>query len=846
MKPFSQVATPHRDILEGRLTMDVFAADLWKVIKGQAPDEYQNSDVFFRKTFTTAGLKNLLDIAEKRLKGKGGDPIVQLQTPFGGGKTHTLIALYHKAKEWNANVVAIDGTVLDPKEVALWEEIEKQLEGKVLSLKGKTSPGREKLEKILQKNQPILILVDELLQYVTKASGIKVGDSNLASQTLAFMQELTGSVSTLDKALLVITLPSSVLEHYDENAERLFQQLQKIIGRLEKIYTPVQDEEVSQVIRRRLFKEIDETSAKRIVEEFLEYAEKEKILPMDKPIYRDRFLKSYPFQPEVIDVLYKRWGSFPTFQRTRGVLRILALATYCLKEKNIPFIRLSDFDLENEEIRRELINHIGSEYESVIYADITSKDSGSKKVDKNLGDTYRAFSFGTKISTSIFLNSFSGGPEKGATLNDLKLSCAEPTIPSTIITEAITKLKENLFFLSDTGLFFTNQPNMNRILLHKIETLEPDTLKDKEKEILHKCFSKEYSENYIWPKNSKDVPDTRKLKLIVLEDENKANDFLENCGNSARVYRNTMIFLCPLESEKQGFYEALKKKLAWELIDNDKTLSLTESQKKEVKEKIKKAEIDIRSDIRSLYRLVLVPGKDGLKEIDLGISTYGMQSNIDDEVYERLRSEGDVLEKLSPLILKDKYLASKEYIETKNIFESFYKTPGEIRIVNEEVFKVSIKEGVRQGTFGIGILEAGTPIPKPFNEEVTPDVVEGEVLVKADLCKPKSTTELIQETKTIYEPSKTQMWTEPVKEDVGKKEQTYKRAINLKLNVPVGKLSDVVKLVNYINSKFNQIHIKVDISAKEGEITTSDYEDRIKEAIKQAGFEIEEENIEFE
>jgi predicted AAA+ superfamily ATPase len=266
MRPFPTIAIPHIDILGGRLTMDVFAADLWEVFMGRAPEEYQDPTIFFRKTYITDGLKNPLGIAEKRLKGKGGDPIIQLQTPFGGGKTHSLIALYHKAKEWGAKTVVIDGTALDPKEITIWEEIERQLTGKVEKLKGKTSHGRENLRKLFDAHQPLLILMDEILEYTTKASGTKVGDSNLASQVLAFVQELTGTVKTLDKSFLILTLPSSILEHYDENAEKLFQQLQKITGRMEKVYTPVHDEEIDQVIRRRLFSSIDEKEARKVIE----------------------------------------------------------------------------------------------------------------------------------------------------------------------------------------------------------------------------------------------------------------------------------------------------------------------------------------------------------------------------------------------------------------------------------------------------------------------------------------------------------------------------------------------------------------------------------------------------
>ena len=148
MKPFSTIAIPHRDILEGRLTMDVFAANLWEVYKDRAHEDYRDSNIFFRKTYLTEGLKNLLSIAEKRLKGEGRDPIIQLQTPFGGGKTHSLIALYHKAKEWGVNVVVIDGNALDAKETTLWEEMESQLTGNVEKVKGRTSPGSEKLRSL--------------------------------------------------------------------------------------------------------------------------------------------------------------------------------------------------------------------------------------------------------------------------------------------------------------------------------------------------------------------------------------------------------------------------------------------------------------------------------------------------------------------------------------------------------------------------------------------------------------------------------------------------------------------------------------------------------------------------
>ncbi|HOP36599.1 MAG TPA: hypothetical protein PL090_09750, partial [Syntrophales bacterium] len=189
MKAFHTVAIPHKDILAGRLTMDVFAADLWETHQKRGPDEYKDSDTFFQKTFVTEGLGNLLGVVERRLQGRGGDPVIQIQTPFGGGKTHALIAMYHKTDGWKANRVVIVGTALRAEDT-LWGMLEKQLTGKITKFAGMTAPGREALRPLLEKHEPLLILMDEVLEYVTKAAGVKVEESTLAAQTMAFMQEL--------------------------------------------------------------------------------------------------------------------------------------------------------------------------------------------------------------------------------------------------------------------------------------------------------------------------------------------------------------------------------------------------------------------------------------------------------------------------------------------------------------------------------------------------------------------------------------------------------------------------------------------------------------------------------
>jgi predicted AAA+ superfamily ATPase len=275
MTAFHTIAIPHDDILQGRLTMDVFAADLWDVFKDRGSEEYRNPEMFFKKTYQTEGLKNLLEVVKSRLEGQGGDPVLQLQTPFGGGKTHALIAMYHKAKEWNAKCVVIVGTAMSAKDT-LWGQIEEQLTGNRKKYNDLTSPGRtDEFRELLSTQGSLMILLDELLEYVTKAAGVKVIESTLAAQTVAFLQELTELVSTLDRAVLVVTLPSSLMEHFDAQAEQLFQQLQRVSGRVEKIYTPVQENEIDQVIRRRLFSDVEKKAAGKEITTFMDYAARE-------------------------------------------------------------------------------------------------------------------------------------------------------------------------------------------------------------------------------------------------------------------------------------------------------------------------------------------------------------------------------------------------------------------------------------------------------------------------------------------------------------------------------------------------------------------------------------------
>ncbi len=842
MKAFHTIAIPHKDILEGKLTLDIFAADLHEVSLNKGIEEYRDADTFFKKTFLTQGLQNLIEIVDKRISGKGGDPVIQIQTPFGGGKTHSLIALYHKCKEKKVKTVVIVGEKIKAEDT-LWGSIEKQLTGKNTKLTKDVAPGGEELKELLSANSPFVILMDEVLQYVTRAAGIKVGNSNLASQTIAFMQALTETVATIPNGCLMISLPSSVPEHYDQNAEKLYQQLQKVSGRLEKIYTPVEENEITSIIRKRLFSEIDEKEAKKIVDAFMEYSEKEAILPpgMFGTEYRDRFYSSYPFLPDVVDILYQRWGTFPNFQRTRGVLRLLSIVIHSLKKSKNSYITLADFDLSIQELRQELLKHIGPEYNGVIASDLTGNQAGSKLVDENLGKAYQGLSLGHRSATAIFMYSFSGGPVKGASTGEIKRAATTLENPSAIIEAALSKLEKELFFLQSLGdkYFFSNQPNLNRIVLTQMENIKNTEVHSFEQDLLQDSIKGAPFSTYLWEDRASNIPDNELLKLIIIKKENpdKIKEIISSKGQSPRVYRNTMFVLYPYEIEEGRLFESIKRKIAYENIEKDRNLNLSEEQKRDIKSELKKLDRSLLENIRRYYRVVAIPTKDGYRTLDLGVPTYGDIKGLDIDVYEKLRNAEEILENVAPLILVNKYLTSNEYVSTYQIFQATLKTPGEFRPINRSVIIRSVQRGVEEGLFGLGELLNNEPKCYYFKQQTDVALTENEIIISKELAaKLKAAEKKAEEGKTDFdEPEEEESKVSETKE-IELEPNNLFESLNLKFTVPAGKVSNIMGIMNYLQQKFTKLDLE--INASNGKLTKQEYEDKIQEALQQIGVEI--------
>ncbi len=864
-----QVATPHRDIQEGKLNEAIFAADLGDVVNGKSPLEYQDPSNFFQKTYLTQGLRNLLENVISRLSGGKGDPVIQLQTPFGGGKTHALITLYHfikHRKEISHLPIASELPELKRSKVAVfvgthadaisgktpWGEIASQL-GQYEIVKEhdtkRIAPGKERLGRIFEASGPTLILMDEILEYIVKANRAEKVEKITQGQTLAFLQEISELVASSKDCCLIITLPASILERYDEEAERSLQQLQKISGRVEAVYTPVEGLELYEVIRKRLFEKYGDEKVRRKVAQA--YFELYQGLATDVPSevrdieYRDRIERAYPFHPELIDVLYERWGSFPTFQRTRGVLRLLAEVVSDLYGKKVvsPLIQSSLVNLDNQSIRREFIKHIGNEYDSVIASDIAGKNAKAPKIDKEMGSEYEKYGIAKGIATSVFINSFSAGPSKETTLSRIRVALLREGIPVTIVGDAVAKLEEELwYFHSERKQYaFRNQPNLNRVILDREEVIPEERIREELKTHIQKDVGKAL-EVYLWPENTSDVPDNKNFKLIIFppnliydsdKREKVAAEFFEKAGVGFRIYKNTIFILLLDNNQLISVSKSLRRYMALNEIQKDKIFleTLTKQSQEEIKKKFKETEKEIPFKILTAYRYLAFLGKDGINWKDMGIPTIGSEQTISDRVKQYLRDQEKLLVKISPKYIMDRTFGKDENEKSlKEIFELHLKTPGMPLLENERVLFDAVTEGVKNGI--LGLCEDRRVY---YKENVIPNI--DSVVLRDKVAERKKEEELKKEKEKEVEVTPIDIT--PVERPIRK--EGVIRSVILRAKVPWDKLSDVTKGVIAPLKEEGlppEITIEVKANSEEG-FKPHTLSSKVKETLLQIGAKIE-------
>jgi hypothetical protein len=586
---------------------------------------------------------------------------------------------------------------------------------------------------MLQEAGPCVVMLDEILVYLIKAGGVRVGDSTLRGNTLTFLQELSIAVANCPHAVMVATLTSQLAEFFEEGAERVYESLEKVLGRIEKIHQTVEGAEIYEVIRRRLFEDLGDSAQHRATAEayWAMYQKLGEDVPAAcrEPGYRDEMVKAYPFHPELISVLYERWGTIPEFQRTRGVLRLLAdvISDLYQSKDNEALIQSGSINLGHSPVRSELVKHTGSPaaYVSVIDSDIAGGHAKAPEIDRQLGSEYAKESVSEKLARAAFMYSFSGGQQRGATQPQLRLAVLNPEMAPPFVSDALDRMTKRLWYLyCDNGLYrFDSRPNLNRILVDREELIrsEPDKVRDFAKAVLNDLIGDSAFRVYRYPTEDRDVADEPRPSLVVLdlhqttsEDElpKETEEFLgrilKQHGKGFRKHANVLIFLAPDIQRASEVIDAARRLMALRSIDEHKPTKskLSEEQLKDLAGRLKEAEARLPSALMNAYRHVLVPAeKKTLRSFDMGIAVG--KASLSQRVMDKLKDEQKTLDKLDPkIMIGDRFglwPENQDVLNVRNLADYFTQLTHLPMLLSPGVLPDCLARGVQRGVFAYAL-----------------------------------------------------------------------------------------------------------------------------------------------
>ncbi|MEW6718341.1 MAG: DUF499 domain-containing protein [Chloroflexota bacterium] len=893
MKPWYEIIPPHEDIRRGDFDEAVFAADLGDVAAGAAAPDYRDPYLFYKKTHLTQGLTHLLGRVHQTLSSGKGSSVVQIQTPFGGGKTHALVAIYHYLKHGeqikellppglellSPKVAVVAGNHWDPiaginshgvARRTFWGEVAYQIGGKsgyqILreNDEARISPGKAKLREFLEAHQPFILLFDEILEYINRALDVRVKEKtkvSLGAQTFAFFQELTETVASIPQGMMVVTLPSSYLEDFGEQEEESLARLNKIFGRVESIETPVQGEEVYAVIRRRLFEveRLKQGEMRTVVQRYFQhYQQNRDDLPPKAPDvnYRQKMELAYPFHPDLIDILYEKWSTFPTFQRTRGVLRLLANVIEDLYQREIPLdvILPGDINMGHPPIRQEFLKHIGQEYEGVIGSDIAGHEAKAQALDA----TNRPWKhLAQRISTAVFFHSFSADDsERGISAPYIKLAVLRgDTIPA-YVTDVLGKLSNTLWYLNSRAdaYYFSRIPNLNRMILDKKELFN-ESFEPEMQAVIGKELGGKFR-IYLWPESGDGIPDNRELKLVLLHPEDAGDQipqWIERRGANFREYKNTLFFALADTAAFAKLKEDVKTVLALgEIEDEIKSgkSPLLEARRDEIQRRIRDLQRDYSYNVRRMYHAV----RFGNRTIDLGQPVAGKE-DLDGWYWQELTSSdvGAILTTLHYRTIVNKFMQDNERLSTAVLLDQFYKNPDLPVPAEQGVVARAIQLGIQDGAFGQVEIRDDEILWETlkFETNVLLDGVifePGVYLIVQEDCQSWLAKKAAEEQGAVVEgvvtPGDTTVAIEARDDEEGTKpeptppgEQVYRRIRLVIADIPASKIADVNRgILLPINRAIGDFKftIEISVSSEEG-ISQTALEHQIKETIRQIG-----------
>lgn len=711
MTPWRDIAIPHKDILEGTFQESEFAADLTKVVRGIAIPEYQDAEQFFARTYLTEGMRLLLSSVLRRLNGKGGDPVVQLQTAFGGGKTHSLMAIWHLcsgkvfknqditalldaaglSEPVPARMVVLDGNALAPSQPVkhegceantLWGELAWQLGGleaykKVEpSDKNGTSPGKEILADLLSQASPCVILMDELVAYMRQFDDTRRLPGGTLETLASFLQALTEAATATPRTIVLASLPDSNLgaDLGGEKGRQALAIAEKYFGRVHAIWKPVTAEESFGVVRRRLFQSLDEQRAGEVIDVWAKwYIDNQTAFPPEvhESGYREKLALCYPVHPTVFDFLYEDWSVLEKFQRTRGVLQLMALALHRLWGENHreEFILPGSLPLDHTALRNKLESYLVSGWSPVLDKDVDGIQSTSRRLesDPRIGKYQSA----RRLARAVFLHTAPlGAGSKGLSKEAQLLATVQAGEEIAVFQDTRDKCLDTFHYLGVNpvgGLYFDTRPNLQKEVAGRVERFrsfekQSDILRD----ILRDQLTGIPLTVQVFPL-ANDVPDDDSLRLVVTKadlawaSDRKASmkqsclGWIENRGAQPRQRRNRILLLLPDQAELPRLLTKGATLLAWKSVQDDiksNVIELTKRQIDEVDKKVGTEREGLVEVVKATWSQLVVPvDAKGQLEIVADRIETSIQVKLGQSLMEGVAHQERVLVQWAPQLL---------------------------------------------------------------------------------------------------------------------------------------------------------------------------------------------------
>jgi predicted AAA+ superfamily ATPase len=775
LKPWREVVTPHKDVASGRYQQAEFAADLWQVHLGQGTDEYRDPAEFFRRTYLTESLKGMLVGAVRRLAGQGGDPVVQLQTNFGGGKTHSMLALYHLFSGIPPNELAGVDAVMQEAEATevprarrvvlvgnkispgnpiskpdgtivrtLWGELAWQLGGKEAFARlaaddeKATSPG-DVLRELFLEYGPCLVLIDEWVAYARQLHDQSDLPAGGFETQFTFAQVLTESAKLANNCLLVISLPASDtgisphaqaddVEVGGERGRQALDRLRNVVGRVESSWRPASAEEGFEIVRRRLFEPLSDPAQFKdrdvVARAFADlYRTQHQEFPPEcrDADYEKRIKAAYPIHPEIFDRLYNDWSTLVKFQRTRGVLRLMAAVIHSLWEKGDrnPLILPANISIDDPRVQFELTRYLPENWVPVIEKDVDGPNSLPLRLDAEVPNLGK-FAASRRVARTIYMGSAptATAAHRGIEDRRVKLGCVMPGETPAVFGDALRRLAGAATYLYQDGprYWYSTQPTVTKLAEDRAEQLKRDpdkVLVELEKRLREDLRQLgDFSRVHPMPHSGAEVPDDEDARLVVLSidypyskevgnaAEVAAKAIVELRGTTPRKHRNTLVFLAADSNRLQDLDEAVRHYLAWDsILAEQKTLDIAPQQVKQAENQLAAASGAIKARLPETYQWLLVPVQSSPQtSVEWQAFRLSGQDALAVRASKKLRSDELLLTGFAATRLRMELdrvpLWRNDHVVIKQLVEDFACYPYLPRLKNSSVLLGAIREGV--------------------------------------------------------------------------------------------------------------------------------------------------------